>query len=251
MKLKLLISYVGTNYCGWQIQEKTKAYTPTIQAELEKAFFRILKTPIRVIGASRTDSGVHADEQVAHCEIPFNPKNINWQRAINTVLPHDIRIKHAVEMDDDFHAQFESCGKIYNYSLWTDVSYVSPRLYPFIWVCGKVDFDLIEKALPFFIGKHDFKSFQNTGTELAHTVRVMEYIKIHNLSDYHYSVEFKGSGFLKQMIRNIIGLLVHVGQGKINYMQVKDIIEAKERTPIYPTAPAQGLTLTKVLYEEA
>ncbi len=246
MKLKLIISYVGTNYCGWQIQ--TKQNSPTIQNELEKALFSIFNEPIRVVGASRTDSGVHADEQVAHCVLPFTPKNMQWQRAINNLLPHDIRIVDALEVGESFHAHLDSTGKIYTYSLWTHESYTPPKLYPFVHHCGKVDFSKIEQAIPYLQGTHDFKSLENAGTELVHTVRTLEYICIKNISEHYYDIEFKGNGFLKQMIRNIVGLLVFIGQGRIEAYEIPSILEAKKRTALFPTAPAKGLTLTKVLY---
>ncbi len=243
-----MISYVGTHYNGWQIQEKTSL--PTIQGEIEKALFALFKKDIRVIGASRTDSGVHADEQVAHFILDFEPKNVRWQQALNINLPFDIRIKQACVVDENFHAQKDSTGKIYSYSLWHDKNYVPPRLYPFTWLCGKTDLTKIEEALPLLIGTHDFASFQNMGTELHHTVRTLHDIYIEKISDNQSLFYFKGSGFLKQMIRNIMGLLVAVGKNKVKVEEVQAILEAKKRKNTILTAPACGLTLTKVLYEE-
>ncbi len=250
MKLKLLISYVGTAYCGWQIQERNDdiPQLPTIQNELEQAFLRIFKIPVRVIGASRTDSGVHAEEQVAHCTLPFEPKNMRWEPAINNQLPHDIRVKEVTIVDDSFHAHMGSTGKIYTYTLWTNRNFTPPRLYPFSWSCGAVDFEKINQAIPYLLGTHDFKAFQNTGTLIERTVRTLEKIEIIQVSEYQYDFIFKGSGFLKQMIRNIMGLLVYVGKGRVEVDAVKSILEAKVRDSIFPTAPAQGLTLNKVLF---
>ncbi len=249
MKLKLFISYVGTNYCGWQLQDLGESiYRPTIQAELEKAFEELFKVPTRIYGASRTDSGVHAEEQIAHCILPFEPKNIVWERAINNLLPHDIRVMKAIKIDDKFHAQFDSIGKIYTYSLWTNPTYTPPKLYPFTWSCQNLDMQKIEKAIKLLVGTHDFKSFQNAGTSIEKTVRNLEQIEIKHISEHQIDFIFKGNGFLKQMVRNIMGLLVYVGIRRIEISQIENIFEAKERTAIFPTAPAKGLSLTKVIY---
>ncbi len=239
---------MGTHYNGWQVQEKT--VQPTIQGEIEKALFALFQKDIRVIGASRTDSGVHADEQVAHFILDFEPKNMRWQQALNINLPFDIRIKEAKVVDDSFHAQKDSIGKIYSYSLWHDRNYVPPRLYPFTWLCGEVDLNKIEQTLPLLIGTHDFAAFQNTGTDLHHTVRTLHEIKIEHVSKNESLFYFKGSGFLKQMIRNIMGLLVAVGKNRLEIDEVKTILESKQRRNTILTAPASGLTLLKVLYEE-
>lgn len=249
MKLKLLISYVGTQYRGWQIQEHASLRMPTIQGELERAFMEVTGERVRVIGASRTDSGVHAEGQVAHCSISFAPKNIHWQKAINTRLPHDIRVKAVEEVDESFHAQFDAKGKEYTYSLWNNSLYIPPRQYPFSWMYDGLDYSKIEEALPFLIGKHDFASFQNTGTELEHTVRTIKDISFEHISQEEVIFTFKGNGFLKQMIRNLMGLLIFVGRKRITPEQVKDILEAKQRNNTLPTAPARGLTLKKVFYE--
>ncbi len=257
MKIKLVVSYVGTEYKGWQIQEIAKNSThvgleqvPTIQGEIEKALLALFDKEIRVVGASRTDSGVHAEGQVAHFVIDFEPKNVNWQRALNVNLPFDIRIVEAKQVDDSFHAQMDSIGKIYTYSLWADKSYVPPRMHPYTWPCGKVDFEKIQQALPYLIGRHDFASFQNVGTELHHTVRTINSISIEHISENESLFYFEGNGFLKQMIRNIMGLLVAVGKNKIPITRVGEIVEAKKRQDTILTAPAKALTLKKVLYEE-
>ncbi len=248
MKIKLIVSYIGTHYNGWQIQEKTNL--PTIQGEIEKALFALFNKEIRVVGASRTDSGVHADGQVAHFTLDFEPKNMHWQRALNTKLPFDIRIKDVCIVDDNFHAQRASNGKLYSYSLWHDLNYVPPRLHPYTWACGKLDFEKIMTAIPFLIGRHDFASFQNIGTELHHTVRTLNSIHVEKISENESHFIFNGNGFLKQMIRNIMGLLVDIGKNNIEVHQVQSILEAKRRQSNILTAPACGLTLTKVLYEE-
>ncbi len=250
MKLKLLLSYVGTHYAGWQIQELNKDIL-TIQGELEKAFFTLFNESIRIIGASRTDSGVHAIEQCAHCIISHYPKDIAWNRAINNLLPEDIRIKSVEIADDNFQAHVDSTGKIYKYTLWTDRDYIDPRLAPFAWVRSPLDYKKMEEASKMLLGEHDFASFQNVGTDVDTTIRTLHKIEFKHISDKECEIYFYGNGFLKQMVRNLIGFLVHVGSNKLEAKKLEEILASKKRTNIFPTAPAHGLTLVKVLYEEA
>ncbi len=250
MKLKILLSYVGTHYAGWQIQELNKNVL-TIQGELEKAFYTLFNESIRIVGASRTDSGVHAIEQCAHCTISSKPKDIAWNKALNNLLPEDIRIKSVEIAEDNFQAHVDSIGKIYKYSLWTDRDYIDPRLAPFAWVRSPLNYKKMQEASVKLLGEHDFASFQNVGTDVDTTIRTIHKIEFKHISDKECEIYFYGNGFLKQMVRNLVGFLVHVGSNKLEVDTLEEILEAKKRTNIFPTAPAHGLTLVKVLYEEA
>ncbi len=250
MKLKILLSYVGTHYAGWQIQELNDNVL-TIQGELEKAFNLLFNERIRIVGASRTDSGVHALEQCAHCTLLCDPKDIAWNRALNNVLPEDIRIKSVEIADENFQAHVDSIGKIYKYALWSDRDYIDPRLNPFVWTRTNLDYKKMEEAAQMLLGEHDFASFQNVGTHLESTIRRLDKIEFKHICEKHCEIYFYGNGFLKQMVRNLVGFLVHIGTNKLTIDSLEGIFEAKKRTNIFPTAPAQGLTLVKVLYEEA
>lgn len=253
-RLKLTLAYVGTNYHGWQVQAwKDRPHPPTIQAELEKALTSICGVKTHAQGSGRTDSGVHAEGQVAHCDVPERRAGIDWQRALHTRLPHDIRVLKAELVDDDFDACFSVVRKAYTYNLWLDDRLTPPRLYPFVWPCGPLDFNALDAALPHLVGTHDFTSLQNTGTDIKSTVRTIFSISRDpaqtppetNL----VTLRFEANGFLKQMVRNITGLLVACGRGKFNPDDIPALLEAKDRRKAPITAPPRGLSLHQVWYE--
>ncbi|MCQ2445229.1 MAG: tRNA pseudouridine(38-40) synthase TruA, partial [Mailhella sp.] len=173
-RLKLTIAYVGTHYHGWQIQAlRDREHPPTVQAFIEEAVSHVAGMPIHVQGAGRTDTGVHADAQVAHCDIPEAKAGVRWALALNTLLPRDIRVLDACIVDDSFHACHSAVRKAYTYSLWLDHLCVPPKLYPFVWGCGPLDMDRFDAAIPFLTGTHDFASLQNAGTPHKSTVRTI------------------------------------------------------------------------------
>lgn len=258
-RLRLTLAYVGTNYHGWQRQIQNGAELPTIQGFVEKEISRICNTKIHVQGSGRTDSGVHADCQTAHCDIPEEKTKLNWQLALNTALPPDIRVRDFAIVPDTFHALFDVKKKAYTYSLWLNRNYVPPKIYPFTWACGELDLTAIDRAIPYLIGEHDFSFVQNQGTELHSTVRTLYEINrtpfeeqiIRNPEDFELQITFIANGFLKQMVRNLIGLLVACGKGKIEPEAIPELITAKDRKKSPPTAPAQGLTMSQIWYKNA
>lgn len=253
VRLKLTIVYVGTAYAGWQIQAGGEA---TIQGELERALESIAGRAVRVHGAGRTDSGVHADCQVAHADVPG--KNVDWARALNAKLPYDIRILTAEEADPGFHARLSATGKLYAYSLFCGPGPVPPRLEPFVWKVSALDPTAMEDAAAVLTGRHDFASFQNVGTPVADTVRHLRSIRRESgrLGPFccppDWPVEtwfFHGDGFLKQMVRNLVGLLVWAGGNRIDSIGVAASLAARNRQAVpSPTAPAKGLSLSRVEY---
>ncbi len=251
-RLKLNISYVGTQYCGWQIQENG----PTIQAELEKVLELITGSLVRVHGAGRTDSGVHAEGQIAHADVPADKADLDWQRIFNTNLPSDINV-HSVELvDSEFHSRFDAKSKTYSYTFWTNRSYMPPRLRPFAWDCGPLNIKLMQVALGHLRGRHDFACFQNAGTDIEDTTRFIYGASLEKScpwipSNYHEHVltlTINANGFLKQMVRNIAGLLVAVGRNSFELDHVPSLLASGVRKDAPPTAPACGLTLLKVVY---
>ena len=248
-RLKLTIAYVGTRYCGWQIQEGRTATQPTVQAALEKAAARIACEPVHIHGSGRTDAGVHAEAQVAHMDVPPHRAGANWQRALNTYLPPDIRVICVENVPDTFHAQFDAVRKTYHYRLWHATAYTPPQLYPFVWECGPVDTNLMDAAARHFIGCYDCAALQNTGTPLEHTIRTVFTARRETACNQDESLwVFEADGFLKQMVRNMMGLLVHVGRGKCPPEQVAHILASKQRSQAAVTAPAKGLGLHAVHY---
>lgn len=252
-RLKLTIAYVGTRFHGWQTQATPgKPHPRTVQQALERAVEHILGRPAHVHGAGRTDSGVHADSQCAHVDVPEEKADFNWRRALNSLLPDDVSVLAVEPAPPDFHAQHSAVKKLYTYRLWLPREYVLPAWRPFVWMCGPLDFAAMEEAARLMTGVHDFASFQNRGADVKTTVR--------ELYDIRRCVEpgvppeelaawqFEADGFLKQMVRNLMGLLVSVGRGKISPDQVPEVLEARDRGHAGVTAPAYGLTLTKVFY---
>jgi len=251
-RIKLTIAYVGTNYKGWQIQEKANAPS-TIQGELEKIVSPIIGNLVRIHGSGRTDAGVHADAQVAHMDIPAEKANLDWSRIFNTNLPNDIRVLNIEKASANFHARFDAQKKAYTYQLWTKRLTVPPRIYPFVWDCGELDLDSIKEGASYLMGSHNYSSFQNSGTNIQDTVRCVETISFLDNecispNPYNLAIRFEANGFLKQMVRNMVGLLVAVGQGKLKPVQIKDILLACDRCTAPMTAPARGLTLREVFY---
>ncbi len=256
-RYKCTIAYIGTRYAGWQIQEEAKAPL-TIQSELEKVLLKVCGKLVRIHGAGRTDAGVHADGQVAHfdCALQKSPKE--WEQIFANLLPHDINVYKVEKVEHDFHSRFQAKNKSYAYTLWIgDKSKIPPRLRPFVWPCSKqLDVKSMNAALVYLQGEHDFCALQNVGTRLENTVRTMYHLEIIQgsiwapsfLQSSLLTFNVKGDGFLKQMVRNMIGLLVAVGQGRLDHNTIPKLLAEKNRPKLPATAPACGLTLMKIEY---
>ena len=255
-RIKITVAYTGTNYVGWQIQPpRVEHPQPTIQGEIEKILTAVTGTLVRVHGSGRTDSGVHADAQVAHFDLPEKWAHVNWQKIFTTKLPHDIAVTSVAIVDDDFHARFDAIAKSYTYTLWLNKHYILPARYPFAWKIGPLDIPAMEAAASYLLGEHDFATYQNAGTEITNTVRNITSIT-HSCPDYaQHDIlpeelvwTFEASGFLKQMVRNLMGTIVACGKHKIAPESVPEILAAKDRTAAPATAPACGLSMHKVFY---
>lgn len=255
----MTVAYQGTAYSGWQMQAVPGTPgLPTIQGLLEKSVEGITKYRIPIHGAGRTDAGVHAEGQVCHFEIPPGMEHIDWKQALNTQLPADIRITAVDTVPSSFHARRDSIGKRYAYSLWLHRDKAVPRIAPFVWSAPALDLERVQSAIPHLLGEHDFASFQNSGATLRSTVRTLTAIdllpgRVAELSCPHdwpvLTLLFEGNGFLKQMVRNLTGLLVWIGIGKCSPEEIPAVLQAKNRQALRsPAAPAQGLTLLEVLY---
>ncbi len=245
VRIKLKISYIGTEFSGWQIQIGQR----TVQGCLEECLKKICERDIRIHGAGRTDAGVHALGQVAHCDIPVKKKHIPWQKALNSLLPKDISIVETEFVAKDFHARLSAKAKIYSYTLWTEPKFIYPMRRPFCWQVGKIDVDKMLKAAKLLEGTRDFKCFQNKGTDVKNTVRtIFKIFCIPGIFPQEKKIYFIGDGFLKQMVRNIMGSLYRIGKGKMSIEEFKELIEQKDRTLLPMTAPAHGLCLEEILY---
>ncbi len=244
-RLKLTIAYVGKAFAGWQIQPEER----TVQGEIQKALYKICKTPVVLHGAGRTDAGVHALGQVAHCDIPESKKSVPWKRALNSLLPRDISIVDACFPPRQFHARKHAKAKIYSYTLWLESSYILPQRRDFCWWIKGINIKKMEQSALLLEGTHDFAAFQNVGTPIKNTIRTL--FKVFVTPGYlpqERIFYFCGDGFLKQMVRNIMGALVWVGKGKLTGEELLSLMKIKNRSLLPPTAPSHGLCLEQVLY---
>jgi tRNA pseudouridine38-40 synthase len=257
-RLKLTVAFEGTGYAGWQIQSGGAKSVPSVQAEMEAAFARIGGGFVRVHGASRTDAGVHAEGQVCHADVEETKISLDWRNALNACLPPDIRVLSCVPAGAGFHARKSARAKRYAYSIWMSRDKPAPCVRRLVARTSPPDLDLLVSAFPYITGRHDFASFQNAGTEIRNTVRELRSVECRKgeiaclRCPEHWpvlAIVFEGNGFLKQMVRNLSGLLLHVGLKKIAPEDIPGIMAARDRRALpSPCAPACGLNLLEVIY---
>lgn len=245
-RIKLVLSYDGTPFQGWQRQTRTEA---TIQGELERVLSRIYDCPITVIGSGRTDSGTHAVAQVAHFDapkiIPTEPKLI---RALNGLLPESVVVKSVSLAPPDFHAMFSVTRKTYIYRVWNHPVRSALWHLRAHWVQKPLNLELLNDFSSLLVGEHDFKSFQTTGTPVPSTVRTIEHARWQAKHKYLLEFSICGDGFLKQMVRNIVGAQLYLERNGGTPADFQSIVEAKDRRKAKDTAPAHGLYLYRVEY---
>ncbi len=244
MRLKLELAYLGKLFEGWQVQAPRANGTGarTVQGELEKALKDLFGSEVRAHGAGRTDSGVHADGQVAHVEVPEGSPLIpskNLSRALNSKLPEDVRVLAASEAAPDFHARYSAIGKVYVYRLRR-----GEFLHPYRGLVESLaseplDVAAMRAAATVLVGRRDFAPFSLTGSDPGTTVRTLARLDVEE-EDSLLLITAAGDGFLRGMVRRLVGTLRDAGRGRI---RPEDAL-AKPG----PTAEARGLTLAKVLY---
>lgn len=242
---RVLVSYDGTNYCGWQYQNER---TPTIQGELIRALTIIAKDKVLITGSSRTDSGVHAEGLVAnfHLAIPIAAESL--QKAVNSILPEDIRIRSCSLADLSFNARYGALSKTYRYRLFIGqvpspfaIRYQTHLPYP-------LNIRKMRLCLPYFVGVHDFSSFTSDEPEKKRQREITQFTMKKKGEELIF--EIRGKSFLRYMVRNIIGTIIDVGRGKIAIDELPEIFAAKDRRRAGQSAPARGLTLVEVVYSE-
>ena len=243
MRVKLIVAYDGTNYCGWQIQDNAI----TIEEVLNQKLSELLNEDIRVIGASRTDSGVHALGNVAVFDTNTRIPAEKISYALNQRLPDDIRIQKSEQVADDFHPRFCDTIKTYEYKIYNN-KFPDPtvRLYS-KFVYFNIDLDKMREGAKYLVGEHDFKSFCTPRTNVESTVREVTEISFDKKGDM-ITMTIKGTGFLYNMVRIIMGTLLRVGMGMYTPEHVKEILDAKDRAVAGPKAEACGLTLVNIEY---
>ncbi len=242
---KITLAYDGTSFFGWQAQPEKR----TVQSVLEQALSTLLGHFPKIIASGRTDTGVHALGQVINVCTESTIPSQGLLKGLNSLLPDDVKAQAVEETDVNFHARYMARSKIYAYAIYT-----TENLNPFLsryalHVPHKQDIPAMKKAAKYILGEHDFASFMGTGSSVKDTTRtIMESSFTERCDKLYYVIE--GSGFLRHMVRNIVGTLLLVGKGLLTPHDMEAILNAKDRTIAGPTAPAQGLYLVGVRYEK-
>lgn len=241
---RMLIQYDGTRYNGWQRLGDTDN---TIQTRLETILERMTGEKAEIIGAGRTDAGVHAKGQVAHFRLETYREPAEIRDYFNRYLPDDIGIVEVTEASPRFHARYNATKKTYLYRISKDkAAHVFDRRY----VCrydGRLDVNAMKMATIQLRGEHDFKSFCGNPRMRKSTVRTIYTIRIEETED-EIDLTFVGSGFLQHMVRILVGTLIEVGEGRRDPTSMDALLEARDRRMAGPTAPAQGLIMLQVDY---
>ena len=242
---KLTIAYDGTRFVGWQRQ----ATGTSVQGLLEDALAELDGRKVTVTGAGRTDAGVHALGQVAAATIERAIDAVSVVRAINTRLPPEIRVLDAVEVPASFRTRFDAKAKTYRYRIW-NAEVVSPFERAHVWhvPAPSLDVGAMAAAAVLIEGRHDFAAFQATGGDAATTTRVVFSSRV-NGDGSLITYEIRGDGFLRHMVRNIVGTLVEVGRGSRSAAWVTEVLAGRSRAHAGRTAPPEGLFLVGVEYE--
>lgn len=243
-RVKLVVAYDGTNYHGWQVQDNGI----TIEEVLNRTIGELVQEDIKVIGASRTDAGVHACGNVAVFDTESQIPGDKFSFALNQRLPDDIRIQESCEVDADFHPRYADTVKTYEYNILNRrFELPSKRLYA-AFCYYPMDIERMNQAAAYLVGEHDFKSFCSAGAQVQTTVRTVYAVNVTKEDDMVH-IRITGNGFLYNMVRIIAGTLMQVGTGLMEPEQVKEILEARDRSKAGPTAVAKGLTLVEIRYE--
>lgn len=243
-RVKLVVAYDGTNYRGWQIQKNGD----TIESMLNRALQELTGEEIHVMGASRTDSGVHAMGNVAVFDTEARMPGEKFVYALNQRLPEDIRIQHSCEVAPDFHPRYQETVKTYEYRILNRQFPLPAYRLNTYFTCYTLDADRMRLAAAYLTGEHDFKSFCASGAQVKTTVRTIHDLQVLKDGDL-LTIRITGNGFLYNMVRIIAGTLIKVGNGEWEPEYVEEILDAKDRRMAGPTAPAKGLTLMEILFQ--
>jgi tRNA pseudouridine38-40 synthase len=248
--IRLLVSYDGTDFSGWQRQR----HDSTIQGEIERCLSLMTREKIDLHGAGRTDAGVHAEGMVAHFATESAISCHDFLRALNSMLPGAIRILEVDDVDPNFHSRFSATGKLYQYKIFTGkIQPPQLRLYS-VHINCELYLPVIKECMKLLEGTHDFASFENSGSRDKSicsgrgSVRTIYKAEIIENPPFQLIFQFTGDGFLRNMIRNLVGTLLEAGRKKLSVEEFADILQARDRTMAAATAPAHGLFLKEVLY---
>ncbi|MEE2675216.1 MAG: tRNA pseudouridine(38-40) synthase TruA [Myxococcota bacterium] len=241
---RFILEYDGTGFEGWQVQGSRR----TVQGCLVAALETIVGVPVSLTGSGRTDSGVHAEGQVANARLNTRLDAPALQRALNGNLPDDVAVLAVDVVADAFDARRDANSKHYRYRIWNDPVRSPLRARRAWWIRVPLDLERIRKAAPVLVGRHDFASFQASGSDVQTTVRSLTRADVSGGFGDEVVFDFEGDGFLRYMIRNLVGTLVDVGRGAREVEELFEILERRDRAAAGATAPAHGLTLVSVSY---
>jgi tRNA pseudouridine38-40 synthase len=246
MRLALGVEYMGTNFNGWQIQ-KTK--TRTVQQVVEYALSKIANHPVRVFCSGRTDTGVHAIEQIIHFDTKTHRENNAWLFGGNINLPCDVNFKWVKKVDDNFHARFDAYSRKYHYKIYNSPTRSAIKSAHFLWEPIKLDITAMKKSTKYLIGKHDFSAFRSSKCQAKSPIKTIKFINI-NQNDNEILLEIEADAFLHHMVRNIVGTLIKIGKKEKDPKWIKQVLDSKQRKLAGVTAKPQGLYFVKSSYKE-
>lgn len=245
MRYLAIVQYKGTNYCGWQKQTVSKL--PSIQEEIERVLSRILNKNTKIFGSGRTDAGVHALGQTFHFDTDKELDSYKFLHGMNELLPDDIVLLNIEKVSDDFHARFSASSKTYLYKILND-SHFDPFNQNLAYqLKQKLDVEAMKEAKEVFVGEHNFQNFTSKEEDDNSFVRNISKIEIKEEGKF-INIELTGNGFMRYMVRMIIGNLVQVGLGKMTKLEIEKNLNEKVRKPSSHKAPAEGLYLKNVSY---
>ncbi|MES3037171.1 MAG: tRNA pseudouridine(38-40) synthase TruA [Bdellovibrionota bacterium] len=248
-RLRMTVSYDGTDFCGWQKQ--THENRSSVQEILQTAFERVFQEKLTLYASGRTDAGVHARSQVIHFDVSRSEQalkgwDIPW--AVKRSIPDSISVKRVWVAPTEFHANLSPIGKTYKYYIWNHPRFPAFMNRYSLWVRKELNLDLMQEFSKLVLGEHDFKSFQSVGTPIKTTVRKIESCGWRVVKPHLIEFEITGSGFLKQMVRNIVGTQLLLEKKEMGPSDFKHILEARNRVIAGPPAEPQGLFLHQVYY---
>lgn len=245
MRIALGVEYDGSRFCGWQKQPQLRS----VQETLNKAVSCIAGEEVNTVCAGRTDAEVHALGQVIHFDTNAARPNQAWVRGVNSSLPQDVCVLWAKEVDEEFHARFSALSRTYHYWLYSHP--IRPALaYPYLgWTHTPLNLSAMEEAIGYLLGEQDFSAFRSSECQAKSPIKTMYDAQLISQGTLIQFV-FRANAFLHHMVRNLVGALVYVGQGRENAQWIKYLLEQKDRTLAAPTFAPHGLYLNKIEYSE-
>ncbi len=242
MRIKITVEYDGANYFGWQMQKGQI----TVQQVIEEALKVLYKEPIRITASGRTDSGVHARNQVVHFDVP-TADPFRLKRSLNGLLPRDVVVKSCEQTDETFHARFSALSRKYRYTIATNPTALDRR---FVWtVHSALNLALMQRGAEIIGRQADFQAFCKVRSDVDH-YKCQIFESCWTAGEERLVYHIRANRFLHGMVRAIVGTLIEVGRGKLTIKELHNIIEKKDRRLLPATAPAQGLVLEKVYYDD-